>query len=67
MVRLTVNGDQHVFEEAPSVAELLRQLSMPADAVCVEVNRAIVPRRSHPALRLEDGDEVEVLTFVGGG
>ena len=67
MVSLTVNGEKHELEAAPTVLELLRRLAMPSDAVCVEVNRAIVPRRSHPSLRLQDGDEVEVLTFVGGG
>jgi len=67
MVSLTVNGEKHELEAAPSVAELLRQLAMPTEAVCVEVNRAIVPRRSHASLRLQDGDEVEVMTFVGGG
>jgi sulfur carrier protein len=67
MVTITVNGDRQEFQEAPTIAELLARLDAPRSAVAVEVNRVIVPRRAHVERRLEEGDEVEVVTFVGGG
>ena len=36
-------------------------------AVAVEVNKKIVPRKTHDQARLTDGDVVEVVTLVGGG
>jgi sulfur carrier protein len=66
-VTVTVNGERRVFELEPTVQELLDQLKAPASAVAVEVNRIIVPRRSHSERRLRNGDEIEVVTFVGGG
>ena len=67
MVQLTVNGDDRSFENEPTVSELLAILKTPRDAVAVEVNRVILPRGEHDEHRLQDGDAVEVVTFVGGG
>ncbi|HVR73521.1 MAG TPA: sulfur carrier protein ThiS, partial [Planctomycetota bacterium] len=67
MIALTVNGEVEEFEEAPTIEGLLERLHVPAGAVAVEVNRVIVPRSAHGAWRLGAGDDVEVLTFVGGG
>ena len=67
MVSLRINGEDRRFEVAPTIGAVLESLKVPADAVAVEVNRTIVPRRTHENHRLEDGDEIEVVTFVGGG
>lgn len=66
-VCLRINGEKRTFERAPTIAEILERLNVPRDAVAVEVNRSIVPRSTHGQRRLEDGDEVEIVTFVGGG
>ena len=67
MVLLRINGEDRRFEVAPTVGELLETLKVAPNAVAVEVNRTIVPRRAHEIHQLEDGDEIEVVTFVGGG
>ena len=67
MVCVTINVEKKVFDHEPSIVEVLEHLDFPRSAVAVEVNRTIVPKRSHPKLLLRDGDEVEVVTFVGGG
>lgn len=40
---------------------------MKADRVAVELNRDIVPRDRWPETRLNEGDRLEVVHFVGGG
>ena len=67
MVSLRINGEDRRFEVTPTIGVVLEFLQVPADAVAVEVNRTIVPRSTHEHHRLEDGDEIEVVTFVGGG
>lgn len=67
MVSLRINGEDRNFEGAPTIGAVLELLKVPAVAVAVEVNRTIVPRSTHDDHRLADGDEVEVVTFVGGG
>ena len=67
MIAVRINGEERRFEEAPTILEVLDGLHAPPGAVAVEVNRTIVPRSTHNDRRLRDGDEVEVVTFVGGG
>ena len=67
MLSVTINGDIKHFDADPLIEEVLRQLDVPLGAVAVEVNRTLVPRSAHAVRRLSDGDEVEVVTFVGGG
>ena len=67
MLNVTVNGESHSFETEPTILEILERLKALPEAVAVEVNRVIVPRRSHPERRVRDGDDIEVVTFVGGG
>ncbi|PYQ55785.1 MAG: thiamine biosynthesis protein ThiS [Acidobacteria bacterium] len=35
--------------------------------VAVEHNRRVVPRAEHASVRLNHGDTLEIVTFVGGG
>ena len=67
MISVRINGEERTFDEEPTVAAVLRDLDVPTGAIAVEVNRAVVPRAQHEVRVLRDGDEVEVLTFVGGG
>jgi thiamine biosynthesis protein ThiS len=67
VVSLRINGEERAFYREPTVQEVLEALQVPSSAVAVEVNRTVVPRKQHASCRLRDGDEVEVVTFVGGG
>ena len=67
MPRVTVNGESRQIEEASTIADLLRLLNLSGEGLAVEVNREIVPRRLHTETRLRAGDEIEIVTFVGGG
>jgi thiamine biosynthesis protein ThiS len=49
------------------VTELLRRLELDRARVAVEHNRRVVPRAEHDTLRLNHGDRLEIVTFVGGG
>jgi thiamine biosynthesis protein ThiS len=66
-VRVTVNGESRELASAPSVAELLEHLRVPAGRVAVEINEDVVPRDSYARRTLADGDRVEIVHFVGGG
>lgn len=40
---------------------------MKSDRVAVELNRQIVPREQWTQTSLSDGDQLEIVHFVGGG
>jgi len=53
--------------EGSSIASLLEKLSVSAPRVAVERNREIVAKADYASTRLSEGDELEVVEFVGGG
>ena len=67
-MKLTLNGDEYeLSSETPTVADLVRALGLGKQAVAVEVNKRLAPKREHVSTVLKDGDVVEVVTLVGGG
>src|SRR5271157_5657427 len=66
-MHLFINGDEKTFDGPLSLAELIAQLGMKGDRVAVELNREIVARAQWAETRLNDGDRLEIVHFVGGG
>jgi sulfur carrier protein len=66
-----INGEARTFPDAPSgrfmLAILIESLNMKPDRVAVELNRDIVPRDRWAQTVLKDGDQLEIVHFVGGG
>ncbi len=65
-MKLTINGQQQDFTSS-TVAQLIEHLGMKQDRVAVELNRNIVPRDQWAATNLSEGDQLEIVHFVGGG
>jgi thiamine biosynthesis protein ThiS len=66
-MRVSVNGKEATVEPGTSVAALIATYSLQPQQVAVEVNRELVPRRTFDATLLRDGDQIEIVTLVGGG
>jgi sulfur carrier protein len=64
---LTVNGERREVPDGLTVRGLLDHLALTEGPVAVERNRAVVPRAAHESTRLADGDQLEIVHFVGGG
>jgi len=64
---IRVNGEQRRVECGSSVAAMLRALGIDPSRVAVERNLEVVPRSALDQMRVEDGDEYEIVHFVGGG
>jgi sulfur carrier protein len=67
MLLVQVNGEPYEMEEAATVLDVIERMKLRAGYVAVEVNAQLVPREAHGQRRLESGDEIEVVTLVGGG
>ena len=64
---IEVNGARRQVDDGTTVADLLTLLGVATPMVAVERNRDIVPRSRHGSTLLRDGDQVEIVTLVGGG
>ena len=66
-MRLMVNGDEFDFSAGNTVRQLLEQLHLMSRPVAVERNGQIVPHSTFDQAELLEGDNLEVVTLVGGG
>ncbi len=66
-LRITLNGDTHELDGPLTVLELLAQLQIDARRVAVEHNLVVLKRDTFGSTSLREGDEVEIVNFVGGG
>ena len=65
-MNLVINGERQA-SPAGTLSALVELLGMKADRVAIELNREIVARDLWPSTELHDGDQLEIVHFVGGG
>lgn len=64
---IRVNGEHRRVRDGLTIADLALELGLEPTKVAVERNLEIVPRSTLGEVKVEDGDEYEIVTFVGGG
>jgi len=63
---LKINGEPHAAA-GQTLAAYLAKAGYAAERVAVERNGEIVPKAQYAACVLQDGDSLEIVSFVGGG
>jgi sulfur carrier protein len=66
-IHIHVNGQARTWRSGATVADLLQDLDIQMERVAVELNLEILDRAAFGQRRLENGDRVEILGFIGGG
>ena len=66
-IDVVVNGQPRSVSQGTTVSVLIGDLGLSGKPVAVERNREVVPRAQHASTVLVGGDQLEVVTFVGGG
>ena len=66
-ISIRVNGGRRRVIQGISVADLALELGLEPARVAVERNLEIVPRGTLGEVKVEDGDDYEIVHFVGGG
>ena len=67
-MQLIINGETYAdLNVDMNVLDLLSYLNLPKAKIAVERNREIVPKSGYATAVLQDGDVLEIITFIGGG
>lgn len=66
-MHIVVNDKVHETKDNLTISELLAELELTVRHVAVEVNKELVPREEHDEFQLNENDQLEVVTLVGGG
>ncbi|MBW3540894.1 MAG: sulfur carrier protein ThiS [Planctomycetes bacterium] len=66
-IEIVLNGAVQSVAAGTTIAALVRELGLQPKFVAVEQNRELVPRGRHAAAGIAAGDQIEIVTLVGGG
>jgi len=64
---IILNGEKYEVAEPLTVTALLSQLEIDPRRVAVEHNIVVVKRTAFDDTLIHEGDQVEIVNFVGGG
>jgi thiamine biosynthesis protein ThiS len=62
-----LNGDPYELADSQTISDLLLHLEIDPRRVAVEHNLVVLKRSAFETTRVQDGDQVEIVNFVGGG
>ena len=66
-MKILLNGDPYEITEPVTVSALLVRLDIDARRVAVEHNLNVLKRTAFDNTPIRDGDQIEIVKFVGGG
>ena len=66
-MKITLNGDPFEIAGPLTVSALLSQLEMDSRRVAVEHNLVVLKRALYESTLISEGDQIEIVNFVGGG
>ncbi|MBP1628997.1 MAG: Sulfur carrier protein ThiS [Holophagaceae bacterium] len=66
-MKLIINGKATETPTLTTIAELATWMELPSYGTAVELNGTVVRKADHASTPLREGDQLEVVRFVGGG
>ena len=66
-MNITLNGEKREVPDGLTVRGLLEHLNIQGEKVAVERNLEIVKKASYGETMLQEGDSLEVVSFMAGG
>ncbi|MCH1494746.1 MAG: sulfur carrier protein ThiS [Rubripirellula sp.] len=67
MIEIHVNSEMVSVPIGSTLEQVLKLVDVPPNYLAVEVNAEVVPREEHATRVIQAGDQLEVVTLVGGG
>jgi sulfur carrier protein len=65
-MKITVNGEPRELIETITLRDLVQSFKLTPEKVAIELNRRLIKSDKYDT-PLKPGDEIEIVTFVGGG
>ncbi len=66
-MQVEINGERRVLEEQTTLKGMIDYLKLAPERLAIELNQKVVRRADWPNIRLNEGDRIEIVHFVGGG
>ncbi len=66
-IKIKVNGKKIIFDYNTPIEKLTKKLKIPLNKVAIELNKKILDKKKLKKVKLNNGDKIEIVHFIGGG
>ena len=66
-MNIKVNGENIKISDPLTINGLLKHIGLDDRRVAIERNLEIVPKSNYSVTNISDGDQIEIVHFIGGG
>ena len=66
-MHIVLNGKKFPINEKDTIKILLKKIDIKSSKVAIEVNKVVIPKEKYRDFKFKKNDNVEVVTFIGGG
>lgn len=66
-MQIYINGEMNIFDAGMTITGIVQAFALDTRKLAIERNQAIVPRSLYAATVLCEGDQLEIVQFIGGG
>ena len=66
-MQINLNGEKRIISNTTNLVSLLSELNIDPKKVAVEINLQIIPKSCFLDTKINEGDNIEIVHFIGGG
>ena len=66
-IKIKLNGKVKMIEENYNVQNIISDLKIPLKKVAIELNQEIIDKKKLKNIKIQNGDKIEIVHFIGGG
>ena len=66
-IKIKINGKIKTINENAKLLNLVKNLKIPIKKVAIELNQEIIDKKKLKNIKIQNGDKIEIVHFIGGG
>jgi thiamine biosynthesis protein ThiS len=66
-IQVFINGKKKYFSENNNLFSLLNFFKIEKNGIAIEINQIVVPKSQYKNKIIRNGDQIEIVQFIGGG
>jgi sulfur carrier protein len=66
-MKVKINGEEKEIESHKNVLNIIEDCRLNKDAIVIEYNMDVLDKNKYNDTYIKDGDQIEIVRFMGGG
>ena len=66
-IEIKINGKVKLIRKGINLLNIVKKLKIPIKKVAIELNQEIIDKKKLKNIKIQNGDKIEIVHFIGGG